>query len=93
MQTFNCDMEDTHKTWIFPFAHLVLMYERMLSADDKVGFQQTQLRLQSAFESSAALTAHHFNQKSCIEVFQEQSLWCNVACFGNNLHFVAKKGC
>jgi hypothetical protein len=25
-QTFRSDMEDTHKTWIFPFAHLVLTY-------------------------------------------------------------------
>mmetsp|Transcript_26975 Transcript_26975/g.54801 ORF Transcript_26975/g.54801 Transcript_26975/m.54801 type:complete len:483 (-) Transcript_26975:72-1520(-) len=30
-QTFESDMEDTHKTWVFPFAHRVLSYERLMS--------------------------------------------------------------
>jgi hypothetical protein len=29
---FDKDSEDTHRIWIFPFANLVLRYERMLSA-------------------------------------------------------------
>jgi hypothetical protein len=28
---FDKDSEDTHRIWIFPFANLVLRYERMLS--------------------------------------------------------------
>eukprot|EP00281_Chroomonas_sp_CCMP1168_P024482 CAMPEP_0206229178 /NCGR_PEP_ID=MMETSP0047_2-20121206/9557_1 /ASSEMBLY_ACC=CAM_ASM_000192 /TAXON_ID=195065 /ORGANISM="Chroomonas mesostigmatica_cf, Strain CCMP1168" /LENGTH=562 /DNA_ID=CAMNT_0053652457 /DNA_START=123 /DNA_END=1810 /DNA_ORIENTATION=+ len=35
-QTFDSDMEDTHKTWIFPFSHLVLTYERMLDEPSKL---------------------------------------------------------
>ncbi len=31
-KTFDKDSEDTHRIWIFPFANLVLRYERMLSA-------------------------------------------------------------
>jgi hypothetical protein len=31
-QRFDKDSEDTHRIWIFPFANLVLRYERMLSA-------------------------------------------------------------
>jgi len=38
-QTYDSDMEDTHKTWIFPFAHLVLTYEGQLSNADKVRFR------------------------------------------------------
>ncbi len=30
-KTFDKDSEDTHRIWIFPFANLVLRYERMLS--------------------------------------------------------------
>ncbi len=30
-KTFDRDSEDTHRIWIFPFANLVLRYERMLS--------------------------------------------------------------
>jgi len=29
-KTFNLSMDDTHKTWIFPFANLVLRYERLM---------------------------------------------------------------
>lgn len=31
-KTFAVDSEDIHRIWIFPFANLVLRYERMLSA-------------------------------------------------------------
>jgi hypothetical protein len=30
-KTFDKDSDDTHHIWIFPFANLVLRYERMLS--------------------------------------------------------------
>lgn len=35
-QTFDSDMEDTHRAWVFPFAHLVLTIERSLSQHGKV---------------------------------------------------------
>ncbi len=34
-KTFDKDSEDTHRIWIFPFASLVLRYERMLSAQQQ----------------------------------------------------------
>ena len=34
-RTFDTDAEDTHSIWIFPFASLVLRYERMLSAAER----------------------------------------------------------
>ena len=31
-KTFDKDSDDTHNIWIFPFANLVLRYERLLSS-------------------------------------------------------------
>ena len=45
-KTFAQDSEDTHRIWIFPFANLVLRYERMLSA-----------RLQMRYRSGVAVAA------------------------------------
>ena len=38
-KTFVADMQDRHKTFIFPFAHTILRYERKLSPADRARFR------------------------------------------------------
>ena len=38
-KTFTDEMEDTHRIWFFPFASMVLRYEKMLDREQRIRFR------------------------------------------------------